>query len=96
MNRYVLSPLARADIENIWDYTAENWGERQAERYAREIQRAIEAVAANPRKGRSCDDIRAGYHKYPVGSHILFFRVVDGVVDIVRILHQRMDFDRHL
>jgi plasmid stabilization system protein ParE len=27
---------------------------------------------------------------------VLFFRIVDGVVDVVRILHQRMDFMRHL
>jgi len=96
MNRYVLSPRAQADVEDIWNYTAENWGEPQAERYIRQLQEAIEAVAADPRKARSCDDVRPGYRRYPVGSHVLFFRIVDGVVDVVRILHQRMDFMRHL
>jgi len=50
MNRYVLSPRAQADVEDIWNYTAENWGEPQAERYIRQLQEAIEAVAADPRK----------------------------------------------
>jgi toxin ParE1/3/4 len=96
MNRYVLSPLAQADIDDIWTYTAENWDDRQAERYIRELQRAIETVAVDPRKGQVCDDIRPGYRRFRVGSHVLFFRLVDGVTDIVRILHQRMDFERHL
>ena len=32
---YALSPAARADIEEIWDYTVRHWGEAQAERYTR-------------------------------------------------------------
>jgi toxin ParE1/3/4 len=96
MIRYVLSPKAQADIDDIWSYTVENWGDQQAERYLRGLQRAIEDIAENPDKGRPCDHIRAGYRKYPVGSHVLFYRVVDGLIDVVRILHQRMDFERHL
>ena len=38
-----------------------------------------------------------GYRKAAAGSHILFFRVTDaGLLDVVRILHQRMDISRHL
>jgi plasmid stabilization system protein ParE len=28
MTRYVLRPRAQRDIEDIWDYSAQNWGER--------------------------------------------------------------------
>ena len=96
MTNYVLSPLARADLDGIWDYSAEQWGETQAERYIRELWQAIEFVATDPRRGRACDDIRAGYHKYAVGRHVLFFRLTAAGIDVVRILHGRMDFDRHL
>jgi len=59
----------------------------------RELQRA----AGNPRIGRACDEIRPGYRKLAAGSHMLFYRVsVEGVIDVVRVLHQRMDVDRHL
>jgi len=27
---------------------------------------------------------------------MIFFRLLDGKIDVVRILHRRMDFDRHL
>ena len=96
MNRIVLSPRAQADLEDIWDYTAARWSEGQAERYIRDLWQAIETVAHDPRKGRACDGIRPGYRKYLVGVHVLFYRMFNDGVEIVRILHQRMDFDKHL
>lgn len=97
MSRYVLSPAARADLEQIWEYTCELWDVDQAEKYAREIQRAIERVVDNPMIGRACDQIRPGYRKHSVGSLTLYYRFASGdVIDVVRILHNRMDVDRHL
>jgi toxin ParE1/3/4 len=96
MARYVLSPRAQADLDEIWDYSASTWGNDRTERYIRELWQGILTVAADPRRGQSIGAIRAGYFKYAVGSHVLFYRrLVDGV-DVVRILHQRMDFQRHL
>ena len=96
MNRYVLSPAARADLEQIWDYTCQRWDDDQAGEHVREIQRAIERVVDNPMIGRACDELRPGYRKHAVGSHTLYYRIVGDVIDVVRILHQRMDVDRHL
>lgn len=97
MSRYLLSPAVQADLDQIWDYTRDRWGVEQAEEYLGELQRAIERAAANPRIGRACDEIRPGYLKLAAGSHTLFYRVTaEGVIDVVRVLHQRMDVDRHL
>ena len=96
MTHYVLSPRAQRDLEEIWNYTAGKWGIDQAEIYIRQIQQAVDVVADDPRRGRACNDIRAGYYKYPTGSHFLFYRLIEGGVDIVRVLHQRMDFEQHL
>ena len=96
MMSYVLSPRAQKDIDDIWEYTVEHWNVRQAEIYLRQIRRAIETVAAEPNIARACDDIRPGYWKYPAGSHVMFFRITDKGINVVRILHSRMDFERHL
>lgn len=96
MTRPALRPRAQRDIEDIWDYSAGRWSVAQAELYIRQIQRALETLAADPRLGRSCDEVRAGYRKYPVGSHLVFYRIVESGIDVVRILHRRMDFGRHL
>jgi len=96
VRRIEFTPKAQRDIEEIWDYSFERFGFEKAEAYLRELQRAAETVAEDPRRGLACDNIRSGYRKFPVGSHILFFRASESRIVIVRILHQRMDFERHL
>jgi len=46
--------------------------------------------------GEDCSVIRAGYRKIPSGSHVLFYRLIDNGIDVVRILHERMDYERHI
>jgi toxin ParE1/3/4 len=53
-------------------------------------------VTDQRRIGRAIDEIRAGYFKLSVGSHFLCYRVTDLGIDIVRILHQRMDIPERL
>jgi toxin ParE1/3/4 len=96
VRRLEFTPKARGDIEEIWGYSFERFGFEKAEAYLRELQRAAETVAEDPRRGLACDDIRVGYRKFAVGSHVLFFQASERRIVIVRILHQRMDFERHL
>lgn len=95
-SRYVLSRRARADLDEIWDYTVRRWDTTQAEQYIRGIQGVIETLAAAPRLGRVCNEIREGYFKYSVGSHLVFYRPIVSGIEVIRILHQRMDFKRHV
>lgn len=94
--RLILSPRAQSDLDDIWEHTIERWGVRQAEIYIRLVKTATDAVAADPKVGRNCDDVRRGYRKYPVGSHVLFYRTTAAAIVVVRILHRRMDVERHL
>jgi len=94
--RYTLSPRAQADLEEIWQYTAKRWTIEQAETYVRYLANHFSIVAGYPEIGMTCHDIRPGYYKFPAGSHVLFYRIIDSGINIVRILHQRMDFARHL
>jgi toxin ParE1/3/4 len=94
---YVLTPRARRDLSEIWDYSAEQWGTAQADRYIRLIASACTELATGRIKGRSAEAIRPGYFRQTVGSHVLFYRARKrGGIEIVRILHQRLDVERHL
>lgn len=95
MTPYVLSPRAQRDVEDIWNYTAQRWSVDQAETYVRALQQALHRLSEEPSRARSCEDIRAGYFKYLVGSHVIFFRTNAGKIDVSRILHEQMDFGRH-
>lgn len=92
---YRLHPLALADLEDIWSYTASRWSLEQAESYHAAIVAAFEGLSIGSKQGRP-SDVREGYFKYAVGSHLVFYRYSKDGVDIVRILHQRMDVTRHL
>jgi toxin ParE1/3/4 len=96
VNPFRLTPAAVRDLSSIWDFTAERWDARQAESYVTEIRAAIERVAADPERGRACDEIREGYRRYGIGSHLIFYVERAHGVDVIRIRHQRMDPTRHL
>ena len=94
--RFALAPRAQTDLDDIWNYTAARWGIDQAETYIRQLWRDIATVADRPSLGRECSEVRPGYFRYPSGSHILFYRSAADGIDIVRILHQRMDYEQHI
>ena len=93
--RYLLSPRAQADLESIWDYTADRWCVHQAELHTRQLWQHIAAVAAQPALGRACPEVRTGYFRFASGAHVLFYRPIEDGIAVIRILHQRMDFGRH-
>lgn len=98
MKRYVLSKLAETDLSGIWRYTVENWSRQQADIYVNNLLHACEVIATAPTVvGTPYDQIREGYWKYRCAHHVLFYKVLeDGIPFITRVLHERMDFDRHL
>ena len=96
--KYRLSNRASQDLAGIWRYTLDNWSREQANNYVTGLMNACALVADNPQNlGRPYAHIREGYWKYQWGSHVVFYRIGDDeTISIVRILHERMDFDRHL
>jgi toxin ParE1/3/4 len=92
---YRLSPLAEQDLADIWVYTFDKWSLEQADSYHAEIVNAFEGLLSGEKVGRIAD-IRDFYLKYTVGSHMIYYLKTDNGVDIMRILHQRMDAARHL
>lgn len=93
---YRLAPQAASDIDEIWDYTCDRWGVDQADLYVGQIRDTVTRVAREPGLDRPCDDIRQGYFRATVQSHIIFYRRAGDDIEIIRVLHGRMDFRRHL
>lgn len=93
---YRLRAEARRDIQEIWRYTRARWGLRQARNYHQKLTLAFLLLARNPKLGVSCRIVRRKYRKKSVGRHIIYYRIEDGVVTVVRVLHERMQAWRRI
>jgi toxin ParE1/3/4 len=96
MPDYRLTPAAKSDLLEIWNYTIKIWGEKQAEKYLLDIEVKLEQLAANPKLGRQRPEISPGYYSFPVGKHIIFYLHSGKHIDIIGVLHGRMDIDKNL
>jgi len=97
MANYRISKKAIIDLEKIWLYTYKRWSLEQADRYHNLIINEIEFISCNYNLSRKIDQIRQNYRVSKVKSHLVFFRLAeDGVIEIVRILHQSMDIKNQL
>lgn len=94
---FILTKKALADLIEIGCYTQKRWGREQRNTYLAMLDCCFQQLAADPHKGRDCSDIRSGYRKMNVGSHVIFYRQKQiDEIEIVRVLHQRMDFETRL
>lgn len=98
MAKIRLSRKAISDLDGIWTDTAETWSGDQAVIYYRQIHAAIQGLSSLPAfQVINYDIIKPGLLGHKVGHHILFYQKhEDGSVWVDRIIHERMDFPRHL
>ena len=98
MTDFILSESAKKDLRNITTYTMETWSETQAIKYYNILLDACEYLASRQSPvGRSYDGIRPDLYGFHCARHIIFYRYLSSNrVRIVRILHERMDYPRHL
>ena len=91
MKRYRLTTKAVSDMRSIGRYTAEQWGQDQRSQYLRQLDRRFKWLAENPGLGRNRPDIDETYFCYPEGEHLIFYRIDGTTIEIIGILHRRMD-----
>ena len=95
MKTIAFSPAAESDIDAIWDYSADKWGLDQADSYTDALRDACYALAQGTKHGRPAE-VLSGFMKYLCGSHVVYFLDYPDHLDVIRILHQRQDAERHL
>lgn len=95
---YLLSRYAERDITQILTYTIETWGIKQFKKYRDLIEESLHLLGTDPQISisRKRDELFLGCRSYLFGKHIIFYRVQHSNVEIVRILHQRMDVISHI
>jgi toxin ParE1/3/4 len=96
-NAYRISAEAIEDLNRIWLYTLENWSLEQANRYYDLLIEEIKYLSLHFENGKDMAHLKIGYRSSKVKSHLIFYKKgKDEIVEIIRILHQRMDIDNRL
>ena len=97
MAKVILRQEAIDDLNDIWNYTLEEWSETQADRYYATLEFACTQIGENPHLGKKFEEINNGLLGLRSGKHIIFYQVVnENEVEVIRILHERMDFKNRL
>ena len=97
MSSFTLTRKAKADLKSIAVHSEEKWGREQRYIYIKQFDDVFHLLAKSPDIGHKCDYIKPGYRKFPNSSHVIFFRQISkNEIQIVRILHKRMDVKSNL
>src|SRR5579884_1835078 len=97
MSAYVLTPLARADIFDIWSYIAES-SETAADRVEQAIYSACASLAEGPLRGHTRPDLTPRplrfwtLSRYP--NYTVVYRPDTAPLQIVAVLHGKRNIRR--
>ena len=93
--KFEISELALEDLDNIWEYTVEEWSIEQANKYYNEIFSAIGKICENSEIGKPIDQVKKGHRRTNVKFHFIIYKVKGTTIYIDRILHQKMDIEKY-
>ena len=92
MSRYRISPDAIRDLEGITDYFAIHNVE-VGEQFLQEFRKKCRYLTQFPLMGRSYAAIRPGLRGVPINRYILFYRVMEEDIEIVRVVRGDRDLE---
>ncbi len=92
----VVSPAAEADLADIYEYTYATWGEAQAAASVDTLIARFKGLAVNRSLWQPREDLLCGLYGRNEGRHLIVFRDGGDQLQVVRVLHQRMDPAVHL
>jgi toxin ParE1/3/4 len=95
VSRFRLTAPAEKDLETITAFTVSRWGEAQAIKYIAALQARFQWLAENPFLGRPREEVAAGYRSFQQGSHLIFYKIGDGQIEIIGVPHASMDIETY-
>ncbi len=92
---YITEP-AESDLESIAAYSYLEFGEDTAINYTTAIYDTISQILKDPSIGKKRYGVPAVILGRKCGRHVIFYRLQDNIIYIIRILHETMDYGRHI
>jgi len=96
MKEYVLSTGAELDLDEIWEYIAQD-NIRAADRWVGKLFDAFDALARNPVMGHKREDLTAyPILFWPVGAYLILYRAQQEFIEIVAVTQGARDIPTFL
>jgi len=92
MPRILRRPLAGADVDEIWDYIAED-SMVEADAWVDRLDAKLRLLAAQPLMGRARDELSPGVRSLPFGRYVIFYLPLSDGIEVVRLLHSARDIE---
>lgn len=96
MPRIIKQVQAERDLLDIWLYTFNEWGERQADDYLNELDQAVQLLAEQPLMCRERFEFVPPVRIHRHAHHLVVYLVLDNGINVIRVLHESMDIDHQL
>ena len=96
MKRLVLTEIARADLARIRRYSTRTWGPDRTTKYMDALRDTMKGLVRATVVTRARDDLRPAIQMATSGRHSIFFETDESRILVVRVLHDSMDYRRHL
>ncbi len=79
------------DLTTVWGYIAADASPAVADRQLESILAAVEKLRHWPNLGRDRSELREAVRSISVPPYLVFYRVLDFSIEVVRVLHGRRD-----
>jgi len=78
-------------LSDILRYTGRQWGASQRKVYQAKLTATMGDLRRFPFRGQPREQFSPGLRAMPVGAHVVYYRVSDDEVTVLRVLHGSMD-----
>ncbi len=96
MLKVKITDTAKNQLVEIGEYTEQKWGALQKKAYLERIKENIYILSEDPERGRKRNEVKTNISSFAVGRHVIFYIYDNERIQIMAILHERMDFESHL
>ncbi|MES2466840.1 MAG: type II toxin-antitoxin system RelE/ParE family toxin [Verrucomicrobiota bacterium] len=93
MPEVIYSPASGQDLDDIWNYIAED-SPFQADRLWERIRLKLEHLAKWNGLGRPRPELAEGCRSYPFGKYCFYFRPHPDGIELLRVMHSARDIQQ--
>ena len=91
-----LALRAQNDLVKIIEYTVQNWGATQADKYIDGLETLATNLANNPSLGTRRDALKKDLLSFPYQRHMLYYTRTKSGITVFRVLHQHQHLEKNL